>query len=87
MLFRLAAGDHDFPPAGLTANLKIHAGAQNQKTVAAAGMVFLHHQYIANPNVHCPSPFINKIVKSCLCITSVHLSARLNVQTEQIKFP
>ena len=48
----LGTGHHYLMTAVLTAELEIHTAAQHQKTVAAAGMIFLHHKHIANIDIH-----------------------------------
>lgn len=35
-----------------TAQTKIHAGAKHKKSVASAGMIFLHNKPIADANIH-----------------------------------
>jgi hypothetical protein len=52
ILFAFAPRQHNFVSAAGTANFKIHAGPQNQKGTAAAGMRLFHQQNIAGANIH-----------------------------------
>ena len=48
----LLAGHHDLSAAFLTADLEIHADAQDEKTVVAAGMGLFHDQFIVDADIH-----------------------------------
>lgn len=50
--FHFFAWDHDFVPAGRTAESKVHANPQNQPSFSSAGMFLLQFQNIVEPNIH-----------------------------------
>ena len=53
----LLARHHDLSAAFLASDLKIHADAQDEESVVAAGMGLLHDQFIVNANIHMPLLF------------------------------
>ena len=48
----LLAGDHELSAAPDTADLEVHAHAQDEKAVIAAGVRLLHDQFIINVYIH-----------------------------------
>lgn len=52
----LLAGDHDLSAAPDTADLEVHAHAQDEKAVIAAGVRLLHDQFIINMYIHKKPP-------------------------------
>jgi len=60
VLFAFQPRDHNFMPAGGTANFKIHAGTKNKKGFTPAWMRFFHLQNITRPDIHVKHPaFLN----------------------------
>ena len=60
----LLAGDHDLSAALNTADLEVHAHAQDEKAVVAAGVRLLHDQFIINVYIHKSLP-LNTIPIYC----------------------
>ena len=56
--FRLAARDHQLMPAARAAQAEIHAAAQHQPLLRAAGVLFFHDEDIVDLYVHGVSPFL-----------------------------